>query len=507
MGAFGQKQARAISTAALAIAILARFCDPASADLTVENLTSNAIAGIGPFYQDVQDAIQKFADKDYSGALVLLENAKKSTPRLAPSFVMMAQLFVDGNQPLQAIAMLEQGIARAPQDPEAYVMLAERAAGEGRATEAEFLFQKAAKTLETFTENPKRKQGLQLRTYTGWAAVDESRTDWKSAKAKLEQLVKLDPRNGTAHERLGRVLFRLSTIKAEKEAAYAEFKLAAEADKKIPPAELIMAELTLATDRAQAEKWLNLALEKSGDDLRTQLGAANYLMQSNQPEEAKKHAEEAIKLDAEGLDANLTMGLVSRMLADPKTAELHLSKAHLLAPSNSSIINNLALVLLELPDEGSRQRALQFAELNSRQNPNNVDAMATVGWVNYRLNRKAEAHRAFSAVLNYANVVTGSQKMTPDMAYYLANSFKDQGRISQAVKLLKDALNNNQPFAYRKPAQELLTQLSRIEKTAGSKGKVQPASKKTAGAGKPEPAAKTEKAEPAAKTEKTDSSK
>ena len=128
-------------------------------------------------------------------------------------------------------------------------MLAERAAGEGRATEAEFLFQKAAKTLETFTENPKRKQGLQLRTYTGWAAVDESRTDWKSAKAKLEQLVKLDPRNGTAHERLGRVLFRLSTIKAEKEAAYAEFKLAAEADKKIPPAELIMAELTLATDR------------------------------------------------------------------------------------------------------------------------------------------------------------------------------------------------------------------------------------------------------------------
>ena len=60
----------------------------------------------------------------------------------------------------------------------------------------------------------------------------------------------------------------------------------------------------------------------------------------------------------------------------------------------------LALVLLELPDEGARQRALQFAELNARQNPNNVDAMATVGWVNYPLNRKAKAHRAFSALLN-----------------------------------------------------------------------------------------------------------
>ena len=49
--------------------------------------------------------------------VVLLENAKKSTPRLAPSFVMMAQLFVDGNQPLQAIAMLEQGIARRRKTP------------------------------------------------------------------------------------------------------------------------------------------------------------------------------------------------------------------------------------------------------------------------------------------------------------------------------------------------------------------------------------------------------
>ena len=80
--------------------------------------------------------------------------AKKSTPRLAPPEVMMAQLYFDGNQPLGGIVMLERAIRRVPQDPEAYIMLAERAVNERRITEADLLFQKAVKLVELFTENP-----------------------------------------------------------------------------------------------------------------------------------------------------------------------------------------------------------------------------------------------------------------------------------------------------------------------------------------------------------------
>ena len=180
------------------------------------------------------------------------------------------------------------------------------------------------------------------------------------------------------------------------------------------------------------------------------------------------------------------MGLSARLLTDYKTAETHLAKAHLLAPANGAITNNLALVLLELPEEASRRRAPQFAEINARQNPNNMDIVATLGWVNYRLNRWPEAEKAFTTVMEYANVVNGSDKTTPEMAYYLAHLAKDQNKIPKAMQLLRDSLNNDLPFAYRKPAEEMLAQLTKLEKSRPTKAKAQPASKTSEKASKKE---------------------
>ena len=65
--------------------------------------------------------------------------------------------------------------------------------------------------------------------------------------------------------------------------------------------------------------------------------------------------------------------------------------------------------------------------------------------------------------------------MTPnsDMGYYLANLAKDQGNTKEAIKLLRDSLNTEQPFAYRKAAQQMLAQLTEsagdaVEADAGS---------------------------------------
>jgi tetratricopeptide (TPR) repeat protein len=463
---FSQAQRRWIL--AFSIASFLGMSRPAWAELTVESLTGTAISGVGPYIQDVSDAIAKFQNRDYAGAFANLEGAKKSTPRLAPPEVMMAQLYFDANLPLGGIVMLERAIRSVPQDPEAYIMLAERAVNERRITEADFLFQKAIKLVELFTENPKRKQNLQLRAYTGGALVDEGRNDWNEARAKLEALIKLDSKSAAAHERLGRVLFGTGDQKA----AYAEFQLAAEADKQMLPAELAMA--TLFTDKANAEKWLEYAIKKGGEDLRTQCGAANYLLKTNQLEEAQKHADVALKLDPDGLDTNLVAGIIARMFGDYKKAETHLSKAHLLAPSNALIINNLALVLVELGDRESQQRALQYAELNARQNPNASEPLSTLGWVNYRLNRRAEAVRAFSAAFNTGDAVANIT-LTSETGYFMAYLAKDKGSISEAVKLLTDALNTDLPFAYRKKAEEMLTQLSKLDKSQKSKAAKSPA--------------------------------
>ncbi|HEV3137682.1 MAG TPA: hypothetical protein VGZ26_07250 [Pirellulales bacterium] len=429
------------------------------ADLTVEALTGSAVAGVGPYYQDVADAIQEFGNRDFAAALAHLESAKKSTPRLPPADIMMANLYLDANQPVGTIAHLEKAAQQSPKDPESYVMLAERAVNEGRATEAGLMFEKAAKIVDAFSDNPKRKQNLQVRTFLGWAAADEIRSAWKDAQQKLEQLIKLDQKNSVAHERLGRVLFRSGNERG----AYAEFQAASEMDKKLRPPELAMA--SLYTDKIRREKWIKAGLEKGGKDSRTQLAAAEFLLLGNQIEEAKSCAEEALRLQPDSMDAEFIVGITMRMLGDYKGAESHLSAAHLLSPMNPSVINHLALSLIELSDEVSHQRALQFAELNFRQNPNNVDFMATLGWINYRLKNLAEAEHLFTAVL-HTGTPSGAKTMTSEMAYYLANVAKSRGKTSEAVSLLQDALNTEQPFAYRKKAQELLAQLSKADKSS-----------------------------------------
>jgi predicted Zn-dependent protease len=458
---------------AVAIATLTGLAHSARAEPTVESLTGNAISGVGPYYQDVEDAIRRFADKDYAGALARLERAKKTVPRLAPAEIMMAQLYLDANQGAAAVNMLERAVKRAPQDPEAFVMLAERAVSEGRATEAGLLFQVAAKLIEGFAENPKRKQNMQLRTYTGAATVDESRGNWKEARAKLDALVKLDPHNATAHEKLGRVLFELD----DRKGALAEFQAAAEADKTVLIPEMAMA--LLFKDQVNGEKWLNAAIQKGAKDRNTQLAAARYFLKTNQVDQARKHAEEAMKLDPDNVDVNLVAGVIARVLGDYKTAQAYLSKAHLLSPANGVIVNHLALVLLELPEEENHKRALQFAEINVRQNSSTPEIAATFGWINYRLNHKVEAERAFAAV-NNSNKVHGLKMVNPDMGYYMAHFAKDKGLISEAVRLLKDSLNTTEPFAYRKSAQALLAQLLKAEKAQGPKGEAPAAAGKTA---------------------------
>jgi predicted Zn-dependent protease len=454
-------------------ALLAGFSAQSRGDMTVESLTSNAVTGMGAYYQDVYDAIRSFGEQDYPEALSRLEKAKKTVPRLAPAEVMMAQLYFDANQPAGAIAMLEKAIKRVPEDPEAYIMLAERAVSEGRFVEADLLFAKSGNIVEVFADNPKRKQNLQHRSSIGWASADESRGNLKEARAKLESLLKIEPQNGDAHERLGKVLFAMEDQKG----AHAEFRAAADADKTKPSAEIAMA--LLMKDQVNAEKWVKAAVAKGAQDLRTQIGAAQFFLKINQLDEARARAEEAVKLDPEGMESNLLRGLIARLLGEFKVAETHLSKAHLLFPSNTVVINGLALALLELPDDESHQRALRFAELNARQYSNNPEALATFAWVNFRLNHRIEAERAFAAMLSAAR--TGTVKyFNAEMGYYLANYAKERGQTADAIKMLKDSLNSNEPFAYRKPAQALLAKLSKLEKSKSAKGDEAPAASKKA---------------------------
>ena len=430
------------------------FAGPVAAQVTVESLTSSAVTEVGPYQQDVQDAIDRFMARDIEGARTLLAAAKKKQPKLMPPEVMLAQLLAAAGQGQAVRPELERAIKNYPNDPEAYLILGDVAAGEGRITDAALLFAKASELAARFNENPKRKQNFQMRGYAGMAAMDEARENWATAKENLNAWIKIDPKNAAPHQRLSRVLFKLD----DRRGAYSELQAAVKLDPKVAPPDVVMGNYYMqASEPAQAAKFMEAAGKKGSDDLVTNLSLAQYYSQNGQLSEAEKHADAALKIDPNSLDAKLARGIVARMQKDYKTAKKWLEAAHTQTPGNAMVTNHLALALLEQEEKADQQRAMEFAEINQKLNPNDVGAAATLGWVAYRLGRKADATRAFNAIVQ-------RQGLTPESAYYVAYVLKDQGQDKEAVGLLDKALDNKLTFPYRKEAEALLAELRKTVK-------------------------------------------
>mgnify|MGYP002622121228 FL=1 len=451
-------RALACATLALVTTVLAPT-RPALAELTVEQLRGAAVTDVGPYYQDLKDAIAAFGQDDYAAAFERLKSAKKLSPPLPPPEVMMARLYFDAQLEMPGNTLLEQSMRQDAEDPEPLVLLGERALAAGRLTEAAMMLGKAAPVVAQFRKNPNRRDDLEKRLNDASSLVAERFGDLAAAKKFLQALLKVDASNAAAMQRLGRVLFQLD----EGREAYEQFKAAAAADPKAPPAEIAMA--ALFQNKTKGEEWLKHALERSGGDARTQLAIGNYRLRENRIDEARKHSDKALELDPTGLDTNLLAGMIARVEADYPKAEQHLGAAHLLSPADAGITNHLALVLIEMPDPDKQQRALQFAQLNAAGNPDALEPMTTLGWIYYRLDRRAEAERALSAAFKTATAKHG--RVTSDMAYYLAVLAHESKRYPYAIKLLKDALDMDQPFAYRKPAQELLAELEKLNADEG----------------------------------------
>ncbi len=444
---------RAIVIVAAALWLCA-ITAPATAQVTVETLTSSAVSEVGPYHQDVADAINRFSSGNVEDARNLLSAAKKKTPKLAPPEVMLAQLFIAAGKGPNARQELERAIKKYPDDPEAFLILADVAFNEGRFTEAGLLFAKASAVADKFSENPKRKQSFQRRSFAGMAAVDESREDWGAAKGSLTAWAQLEPNSAAPHQRLARVLFQLD----DKKGAYAELQAAVKADAKLPPAEVAMGSFySQAGDKTQAEKFMSAAAKKGAQDLATNLALVQWFLQSNQISDAQNHAEAALKIDPNSVDAKAARGIVARMQKDFANAKTWLESAHVQSPGNALITNQLALVLLEQKEPSDQKRAMEFAELNQKLNPNNAETAATLGWIAYRLGRKADAQRALNAIVQ-------SGSLTPESAYYVAFVLNDQGQVANAVKLLESALSNDRPFAYRPEAEALLADLRKKQK-------------------------------------------
>jgi predicted Zn-dependent protease len=437
-----------------------RTCNAQAQAITTQMLIGDAVSTDSlKEYTDIDQAIKYFINRDVLAARQFLEAAKKKFPALPPVDLLLAKMYFLGGNANAGRSALEKTATENPDDPEPAVLLADQALGQGRTIEADALYARALELTSKFNGAAKRKRNFEIRGRAGRASVAQRRKNWDTAVSDLQALLKLDPENAVAHYRLGQTLFMQNKFQE----GYAEFGEAKKRDKNLPDPDVATAlmydQLKVADKTAKTQQFFDRAMSKNKTDAAAVTAYAQWLIKQATPQtltKAEGLLADARKANPGNLNLLILSGVAARMGKKMKPAEDYFVEALGIAPANSDVINQLALLLVEQPGQEKHERAFQFARMNAQINNQNSDAQITLAWVLYQLGQLADAQAALQQGLNLGSP-------SPDSSYLVARILIDQNKAEPAKQLLKGALEQESPgiFIYRQDAQAAYDKLSK----------------------------------------------
>lgn len=417
--------------------------------LTPKYLIGDAVSLSNKDYPEIEKAIQRFRNRDVAGAQKFLESAKEKYPKLAPADVMMAKMQLLARNSRGVQFYLERAASQTPDDPEAYLMLADQAFAAQRTTEALALFDYAEPLVEKFTGNSKRKRSFQIRVLAGRAAVSERRQQWDQALSYLKQWLEIDPENALAHTRNGIVLFRLDKAKE----SLAALNKAREINPDVPHPFVSLGQLFYANgENDKARKSFERAYSENKSDPKVAQAYAEWLIQQGELDEAQKIATNLREQSPDSIPALLMDGIVAYMQGQSNRAESTLQKVLSLDPRNARATDLMALLLIESDSVSDKERALQYAQNNAERLKNNAQASVTRAYVLYELGRKAEAQQSLQQA--------GKLQIQPDSTFLIAKILHAEGQDDKAAAALEKVVaQKGGLIIFRREAEELLAQI------------------------------------------------
>ena len=417
--------------------------------LTTEQLIGSAVSLSNQQYPEIDKAIQRFSNSDAKGALEYLKIAKEKYPKLPPTDVTFAKMHMAARNARGVHILLERAVTEHPDDPEAYLILADQAFRGNRTTEAQGLFELAAPLVENFSGNSKRKRNFNISVIAGRTAIAERRAQWDTAYQLLKKWVEFDPDSSLAHTRLGVTLFRLEKAKEALEELIHAHKL--NPDMSHPYVSLGQL-FTQAGNIQNARKSYEKAYNEDKSDLKTAQSYADWLIVQNELDKAREVATALREQSPDSPKALLLDGIVSYMQGEEERTEQTLQKVLTLDPRNARANDLLALLLIQSDKVSDQERALSYANNNADQLPNNSQALITKAWVLYRLGHKAEAQAALQQ--------GAKNQLQADSTYLIAKIMLEEGQKEKAMQALEQIANQKAGLRiFRREAEELLKEL------------------------------------------------
>lgn len=419
--------------------------------LTTESLIGNAVSLANRGYPEIDSAIQRFRNGDVQGAMDYLKQAKEKYPKLPPTDVTMAKMQLAARNGKAVRFLLERTVVQHPDDPEAFLLLADQAFMGGRTTEAEALFELVDPLVQKFDENKRRKKSFVIRVLAGRSAVAERRQQWDKARDMLDKWIESDPDSAAAHQRLGVALFRLK----KSSESLKEFTKARELNSEVSHPFVILGQLfSQDGDEEKAKKSYERAYKEDKSDAKVAQAYAIWLIQQDKLDEAHDVAATLREQAPDSVTALLLDGIVAHMQGDLDRAEQTLTKVLSIDPSNETATNILALLLIESDDNADRERALRYAQMNAELYDRSVQANITLGWILFKLNRGSEAQAALQKGAQ-------SGQLQADSKYLVAKIMsKQEGQKENTTAMLEQVLNQKKGlFLFRRDAEKLLEEI------------------------------------------------
>ncbi|MBQ2789059.1 MAG: tetratricopeptide repeat protein [Thermoguttaceae bacterium] len=400
-----------------------------------------------------QEALQRFNSQNLAGALASLRELAASNPAATPPRLILARWFAELQNPKAVRTSLELATEESPNDPEAFLSLAEIAFLEGSLTSAELLTLQGQRVLARYDANPTRKQNLTRKALTLQLAYSNARRRWPAAQEAILALIKLDGETAELDRALGRVLFQQNQEdKAREMFARADKLTPADAASTTLPADALLSQLYAERgDLVNAKKYLDAALKASPKSVPTLVLSISTALEENDLETAWTRARQLYAND-KSADVLKIYGKVALFRSDYSQAEAAFQEVVRQNPLDAEAVAGLALALCEQDDAEKRKRAVQYATSNVQKQANNRDYLATLGWTLYR---SGETDAAIQVLQQ--SVADG--QINAAAAYYFAVALVEKGQTEAAKQLLNAALATKPPFAKRVAAAALAQQL------------------------------------------------
>lgn len=397
----------------------------------------------------IKEILETLKEGDREQTMAELNAYADSHDELPPGGVILAVAFNQPNQAAAQQAALDSAVQSNPNDPDAYLLLGQKAVSQRRMTEAGLLLAKAEGLVEKYQASADRKRSMLLRFHRDSALLDEQNKAWTEAATHWKTLLDVEDSAG-ARYRYARALFYMGS-KEDRKKALEEVTAANKMDGKVVPLPYVaIATLYDEIDKPeQTKKWFDAAEKAHPDDANTHLRFAYWQWKQGDAAEALRHAEAALKSDEENIDALFLKGMVLRYNNETEKAQEVFVKCQMMRPAVSLIRNHLSLVRLDLGDATSTTMARNMAVETFQKNQRDPFTLATLGYI---LFKSGDQKRG----LQYLQAITRTPNLNPDARFFLASALVDLGKSGDAKKQLEQLLSEKRLFAYRGQAERLL---------------------------------------------------